>query len=83
VRWVAEPGSFDGKTDMPRIIKIALSALLVVGAVFVLRAYYLSRTRFAAISGETQRGLKPVDDRSALYFRCSSVTSYVEPLHTS
>jgi hypothetical protein len=49
---------------MPRIIKIALATLLVVGAAFLLRAYYLSGTRSAAISGETQRGLKPVDEQA-------------------
>jgi len=48
---------------MPRMIKIALAALFVVGAAFLLRTYYLSRTRSAVISGETQRGLKRVDEQ--------------------
>jgi hypothetical protein len=49
---------------MPRIIKIVLATLLVVVAAFLVRAYYLSRTRSAVISGETQRGLKRIDEQA-------------------
>jgi len=40
-----------------------MATMLVVAAAYMLRGFYLSRTRSAFISEETQRGLRRIDEK--------------------